>query len=664
MPPGDPHKAHRDYLTKLRLSIVASTACAETHWRRRASSAHVEAMDMAERGAVIFSHGAGTKVPMKYKQGSYKSNTAEAFQARFKLRREPQVLESLQRFWMAAQRSLQSGGDESASVLHREGYMIMMKRVFHVLIEDPDLHTCSSLDETVAEEWEHDMRTSTAANGLSREAFCDALFELADTWCIGICSHEYAHFLDDLFERVTIREIQSDTAGGGPGAVVHYIWKEVPDCAYLDCGSEPPPADDNPRHRHCREARIRQRQLRRAQASVRRAIARKRAKKRRRAARRIVAAARRHVAHRAGMKVGGGEGWRMVAPDTDVANPPRERPRCGALKAGTAVSPSPVASSYAAGGRERAGGSPTRPPLVDATPPPPIASGCTRTGVAAHSVASPSPPPRTSLTLALFDGLAPACDARSCTLTTWTPCGSVPFGRGVMRERQLLGSASVGSLPRLVTPGARGRFATPTTGGSPPPLHALHAPPPIGTGRAGSPTSAAALEASRPPSWPASSSSWLARPKFGPYPLRELTPSRAHRPQTHARPTPSAGRRHTTMEPPRTAGATLARYADANAAAAAAKRALPTSRLGELGRAPFLVSPLDLVAALPPNSPQWLRLKFLQGTPTASARVAMDVRAALVASARLSSGGSSAPQLARTQPPQALMYPPKRLLPA
>ena len=63
-----------------------------------------------------------------WQQGDASLYTAEALQARADTRHHKDVLEVLHIWWQAAQRSLQSGGDESASVLGKAQYVDMMRK--------------------------------------------------------------------------------------------------------------------------------------------------------------------------------------------------------------------------------------------------------------------------------------------------------------------------------------------------------------------------------------------------------------------------------------------------------------------------------------------------------------------------------------------------------
>jgi len=129
-------------------------------------------------------------------------------------------LEVLQAFWEAAQRSMQSGADGSASTLSQDGHRIMLKRIYRVMIAKYDE---TEADEAIAEDWERDAK---GAEALTRRRFQDAFFELADTWTRGICAYEYAAFLWRLYEQVTV-QLRDEN-----GTRIAYIWKEEVDCVH------------------------------------------------------------------------------------------------------------------------------------------------------------------------------------------------------------------------------------------------------------------------------------------------------------------------------------------------------------------------------------------------------------------------------------------------
>ena len=119
-----------------------------------------------------------------WQQGDADLATEEKMRERQALRYDRRVLEVLQAIWEAAQRSMQSGGDGSASTLSKEGHCLMLKRVYRVMIGKYDE---AEAERAIAEDW---MRDAKGSDSLSRRRFQDAFFELADTWTRGISSYE------------------------------------------------------------------------------------------------------------------------------------------------------------------------------------------------------------------------------------------------------------------------------------------------------------------------------------------------------------------------------------------------------------------------------------------------------------------------------------------
>jgi len=155
-----------------------------------------------------------------WQQGDASLATEEKVRERQKLRYDRRVLEVLQAFWEAAQRSMQSGTDGSASTLSKDGHAIMLKRVYRVMIGN---YNAADAEKAIAEDW---MRDAKGSDSLSRRQFQDAFFELADTWTCGICSYEYASFLWRLYEQVTM-QVRDEN-----GTLVAYIWKDERDCVH------------------------------------------------------------------------------------------------------------------------------------------------------------------------------------------------------------------------------------------------------------------------------------------------------------------------------------------------------------------------------------------------------------------------------------------------
>ena len=158
-----------------------------------------------------------------WQQGDASLYTDEAVAQRAAIRSHDQVLLLLQQWWDTALRSVNNGPSRDAPeylvFLTKEPYKRMMKKMYIVLIEDWDE---DDADQCAEEDWQTDARGS---DELSRQQFCDALFELADTWTRTCEAEEYVEFLASLFEAITIRKTTAD-------GVHSYFWKEDRDIQY------------------------------------------------------------------------------------------------------------------------------------------------------------------------------------------------------------------------------------------------------------------------------------------------------------------------------------------------------------------------------------------------------------------------------------------------
>ena len=225
---GQGRATRSKYLQTLRNGVKSAPVA-------RALTAHLqvrleaEASQQAlESGAVV--HTVTNELELAsieyWKQGDASLAAEEKMAERQALRYNRKLLEVLQAFWEAAQRSLQSGGDVSASHLHREGHAIMLRRIYRVMIKDFDPVDC---EMSIADDWRRD---SKGHDSLSRKAFCDAFFELADVWTAGISALEYASFLWRLFDAVVVQI--PVTSADGRVTMLSYVWKDECGVAFDD----------------------------------------------------------------------------------------------------------------------------------------------------------------------------------------------------------------------------------------------------------------------------------------------------------------------------------------------------------------------------------------------------------------------------------------------
>jgi len=214
--------AHEQYLEKLRRGVKAVQLGDELGFRRSLAAETRRQTDVLSKGTTILEVASANELastPM-WLQGDVSWSTEENTRKRQQLRQDGPVRELLQKFWEAAQRSLQqaSGCDHSDS-LHYEGYAQLFRRVYRLVIEEYD---DADVEASISEDWLDDTR---GLSSLHRESFCDAVFQVADMWTDGISSMEYCEFLSRLFDKVTI--VVEERGTDGAMHTVHYIWKDL-----------------------------------------------------------------------------------------------------------------------------------------------------------------------------------------------------------------------------------------------------------------------------------------------------------------------------------------------------------------------------------------------------------------------------------------------------
>ena len=229
---GGGTRQHSEYIQKLRKGVKGSPAVAAFNLHANARRATDEAHQLMAAGGIVTSvdDAAELEKVEYWQQGDASLATKEKMEARQALRHHKVVLEALQLYWEAAQRSLHSGGDPSANELHQEGHALMLRRIYRVMIKDFDPDEC---ERSIAEDWARDTKGKET---LSRKLFCDAFFELADTWTAGIDAHEYAAFLKVLFGTVTVKK--PVVGADGQLIMVSFVWKDEVDCVFDEAYAE------------------------------------------------------------------------------------------------------------------------------------------------------------------------------------------------------------------------------------------------------------------------------------------------------------------------------------------------------------------------------------------------------------------------------------------
>ena len=183
---------HNDYLRKLRIGVkhMGALALSQAHGRIKIAS-------QTDEGVIfnVENEEEASQLEM-WQQGDASLQTREKMAQRADLRRDRRVRAVLQMVWEAAHMSYGGDGDPMAMSLGFQGYSEMMKRIPRVLLRKYD--ETDAINE-ISKDWQKD---SKGSDRIERVAFCDALFELTDTWTAGISAYEYAAFLKQLLMHI------------------------------------------------------------------------------------------------------------------------------------------------------------------------------------------------------------------------------------------------------------------------------------------------------------------------------------------------------------------------------------------------------------------------------------------------------------------------------
>ncbi|CDJ28401.1 LOW QUALITY PROTEIN: uncharacterized protein EMH_0040600 [Eimeria mitis] len=141
------------------------------------------------------------KVPCEtpyYLQGDASFETPEKQAERQALKTHQEVVAALEDTWSYFAK-------DSQNRVSKEEYARVLLRICLVLV--PQLRGREVVD-LIEEEWRQD---SKGEEGLSRSAFFESFFQLADIWTPGIDGSVYAEFLKRLFRRITVKRARAKT---------------------------------------------------------------------------------------------------------------------------------------------------------------------------------------------------------------------------------------------------------------------------------------------------------------------------------------------------------------------------------------------------------------------------------------------------------------------
>ena len=218
-------KGASNYMLTLRMGVKHADSVVRAFGAHPAAKkAAAEARELLSEGGRVVAEVATAEDLQKlelWQQGDSSLATEQKMLERHKLRFDRRVLEVLQAFWEASQRSIQSDDrGDACEVLSKEAHANMLKRVYRVMIRN---YNEVEAEQSIAEDW---VRDAKGKDWLTRKQFQDALFELADTWTRGICPYEYTAFLWRLHDQLTT------TVRDANGHILAYAWKDERDCVH------------------------------------------------------------------------------------------------------------------------------------------------------------------------------------------------------------------------------------------------------------------------------------------------------------------------------------------------------------------------------------------------------------------------------------------------
>ena len=207
--------------------IIVANAYFEASCALRGAEGAERAARLVEAGSVVTEVATSndlTTIAFE-DQGKVSVNCEDSWTRRLALRFSPLVRDVLEAFWKAALASeyLEMRlADPSASTARPTSigftnYAHLFRRVYITLIEDFDTEECEA---SIEEDWASDCAPG-GGEVMERDAYQDALFELADLWTEGIDAGEYAQFLWELYRGVTEPYERRGTESGGGG----HVWR-------------------------------------------------------------------------------------------------------------------------------------------------------------------------------------------------------------------------------------------------------------------------------------------------------------------------------------------------------------------------------------------------------------------------------------------------------
>ena len=158
----------------------------------RAGRAAKQAMETIENMSIVTQHDSSDanvdSIPY-WRQGDKSLYSPEVLRLRMELRRSHAVRQGLHELWETTHRSQHViSGADTVEVLTRMNYLAVLRPIYRLLLGS----------EATEADLQDDWISDSAGSLLTRERFCDAMFELTDIWTSSTDEAEYGLFLRGL----------------------------------------------------------------------------------------------------------------------------------------------------------------------------------------------------------------------------------------------------------------------------------------------------------------------------------------------------------------------------------------------------------------------------------------------------------------------------------
>ena len=192
----------------LRYILIRSRV--ERELETRIEQHHKEMSEAIAAGRTVVEHEQGASQSTAFwQQGNLALQETDVLGKRLLLRSAPRILERLDRWWLTAveteRRRCAPSSNAPNGTIGQEAHARCLRPVYVALMDEYDPVDAESC---IADDF---LKDAGGQPRLSRELFCDAIFELCDVWTERVDEQEYDDFLAKLLEVISI-EVPPDVA--------------------------------------------------------------------------------------------------------------------------------------------------------------------------------------------------------------------------------------------------------------------------------------------------------------------------------------------------------------------------------------------------------------------------------------------------------------------